>query len=492
MDIIAEIFARAAASPEHIAHRTGNTAVTYRHLVGDVRRTAAFIQAMCGHDRSPVVIVGHKEPEMLIGFLGSILSGRAYAPVDTIMPPDRLAQIVASLGAKAVLTPSSIREACTEKSEKSSVDLPLPTTPLAFGDPFYIMFTSGSTGAPKGVVVTHGNLLDFLDWIFAEQHPRLQQEVVLNQAPFSFDLSILDIYLALITGGTLVSITRDEIASPLQLFRSLETAAPTIWVSTPSFAQLCVQEPRFAAPLLPTLQKFIFCGETLPGPLARELLSRFPAQIWNIYGPTEATVATTSIRIDSAIVERYPALPIGTSKPRSRLIAVDESRRPVPEGERGELIITGPNVAAGYLNNPEKTAQVFFTFEGEAAYATGDWGYSKDGLMFCEGRRDSQIKFHGYRIELGDIEANLQSLPELRDAVVIPKRRDSQIEYLAAFVIRANGVEVSDHELSRAIKIKLSARIPSYMVPQRIHVVEAFPLNANGKADRKALALKLA
>ena len=177
---------------------------------------------------------------------------------------------------------------------------------------FYIIFTSGSTGDPKGVIITAGNLGAFVTWMLAEHAFVPAGEVFLNQAPFSFDLSVMDLYLSLATGGTLHSITREEIADFRRLFRSLTESGLTTWVSTPSFAQLCLAERTFAAERLPGLRRFLFCGETLFPETAARLCERFPeAEVWNTYGPTEATVATTSIRITPEIAARGGALPIG-------------------------------------------------------------------------------------------------------------------------------------------------------------------------------------
>ena len=256
---------------------------------------------------------------MLIAFLGAVKSGRPYVPIDTALPQTRIDQIVASSHAAFVLTPDQIRQFSTG-------ELRGPTMPVEKNDPFYILFTSGSTGEPKGVIITLACLEHFISWMLAEQQFSERAEVFLNQAPFSFDLSVMDLYCSLVTGGTLFSISRDLIENPKKLYRALASSGVTTWVSTPSFAQMCLVEDKFAEAMLPRVQRFLFCGETLAPQTAAQLLARFPqAQVWNMYGPTEATVATTSIHIDAAILEKYSPLPVGRVMPGTKIFIVDEN-----------------------------------------------------------------------------------------------------------------------------------------------------------------------
>jgi D-alanine--poly(phosphoribitol) ligase subunit 1 len=263
---------------------------------------------------------------------------------------------------------------------------------VAKNDPLYILFTSGSTGEPKGVIITLECLEHFIGWMLAEHHFIEGAEVFLNQAPFSFDLSVMDLYCSLATGGTLVSISRDLIANPKRLYGALASSGVTTWVSTPSFAQMCLAEDKFAEPMLPRLRRFLFCGETLAPQTAAQLLARFPqAQVWNMYGPTEATVATTSIQIDSAILEKYSPLPVGRVMPGTKIFIFDENGAELSDDKRGEIIIAGPNVGPGYVGRPDLTARAFFEYRDQRAYKTGDLGHFRDRMLFFEGRIDEQI-----------------------------------------------------------------------------------------------------
>jgi D-alanine--poly(phosphoribitol) ligase subunit 1 len=485
LDILARIAAWCRLDPNRLAHISPAGRLTYGDLGRRSDAVAAFLECTLEDDASPVVVIGHKEPEMLLGFLGAVKTGHPYVPLDASLPERRVEQVIEIAGARVVLTVEAIRSALSN-----------PLIPQAKRldrhDPYYVMFTSGSTGEPKGVVVTLGNLTSFVEWMLAEFDFANGREVYLNQAPFNFDLSVMDTYSSLVTGGTLVSTTASEISDPPRLFQSLGASGVTTWVSTPSFAQLCVAEPKFNATLLPGLRRFLFCGETLPWRLASELVERFPnAKVWNTYGPTEATVATTSIRIDRAILQRYPVLPVGYPKPDCRIEVLDQRGRPVTPGERGEIVIAGPHVSAGYCSRPDLTSRSFFERSGQRAYRTGDRGHLEDGLLFFDGRIDTQVKLHGYRIELGDVEANLRALPGTRDAAVIPLCRNDSIDALAAFVVCDRLPNESDFEAGVRLRRALGERVPSYMVPRVVRLADALPMTANGKVDRRRLAESL-
>jgi D-alanine--poly(phosphoribitol) ligase subunit 1 len=302
----------------------------------------------------------------------------------------------------------------------------------------------------------------------------------------------MDLYCSLATGGTLFSMSRDLIANPKELYRALRSSGVTTWVSTPSFAQMCLVEERFSEAMLPRVRRFLFCGETLTPHTTAHLLKRFPrAEVWNMYGPTEATVATTSIRIDAGILERYSPLPVGHAMPGTEILIVNGNREVLPANVRGEIIIAGPNVSPGYLARPDLTAEVFFQYRGQRAYRTGDFGRFRDNLLFFEGRMDEQIKLSGYRIELGDVEANLRALAIVRDAVVIPVIKDGTFPSLAAFVVLAARDDASHFNLSHGIRAQLSERLPAYMLPRKFVFLDAFPMTANGKIDRSSLAKSL-
>ena len=484
MNLIQRIDHWAATAPEAIAHVSGDRTLTYSELRRSSEGLAAYLTKRFGGDRRPIVVLGHREPEMLIAFLGAVKSGRPYVPIDTALPQTRIDQILASSSAALTLTPDQIR--------RFSMDEPRDRTMSAKNDPFYVLFTSGSTGEPKGVIITLACLEHFIDWMLAEQRFSKGAEVFLNQAPFSFDLSVMDLYCSLATGGALFSISRDLIENPKKLYSALASSGVTTWVSTPSFAQICLVEDKFAEAMLPRVRRFLFCGETLAPQTAAQLLARFPqAQVWNMYGPTEATVATTSLQIDAGILEKYSRLPVGRVMPGTRIFIVDENSGEVSANERGEIIIAGPNVSPGYAGRPDLTSRAFFEYRDQRAYKTGDFGRFSDGLLFFEGRIDEQIKLSGYRIELGDVEVNLRALPTVRDAIVIPVVKSGAAQSLTAFLILTTRNETSDFQLAHNLRRQLAERLPAYMLPRKFIFLDVFPMTANGKVDRAALAKSL-
>jgi D-alanine--poly(phosphoribitol) ligase subunit 1 len=486
VDLLACIDRWGREEPSRVAF-DGSGRLTYGELRRGARRLAAHLRSVTAERSSPVAIVGHKEPDVITGMVASALAGLAFVPIDSTLPIARREHIRKLAGGPITLTPDLIQRL---------IDQAVPGVPMRWAPdgarPFYVMFTSGSTGDPKGIVITYGNLRHFLTWMLGEHAPT-SDDVFLNVVPYSFDVSVMDTWLALATGARIVAVTREHRARPLCLRERLQASGATIWVSTPSFARLCLADPLFTQALLPALRTFLFCGETLTPQVAGALLDRFPATtVWNTYGPTEATVAATSVRIDRALLGRYPVLPIGREMPGSRVIVVGENvvgddLRPLPEGEQGEIVIAGPNVSPGYLGRPDLTARAFGTFEGQPSYRTGDLGRQRDGLLFFEGRADDQVKVDGFRIELGDVEAHLGRLPGVRDVAVVLRERNGRADSLAAFVVpqHESGSTQPMHELT--LRTALAGQLPSYMLPRTVRFLDTLPLTPNGKVDRRAL-----
>src|SRR4051812_38969606 len=222
-------------APDRLAHRSNDRTLTYGELMEKSNRLAGWLMNELGDSRLPVAVHGHKEPEMLIAFLGAVKSGRAYVPIDSSIPPQRVDQIIQGADAAVTLTPERVAGLVREEH-------PGQPRRVEGDDTFYILFTSGSTGEPKGVQITLANLIHFVDWMKGEQQFSEGAETFLNQAPFSFDLSVMDLYPSLTSGGTLFSITKEQVANLKQLYLALAASEVTTWVSTPSFAQMCCIE----------------------------------------------------------------------------------------------------------------------------------------------------------------------------------------------------------------------------------------------------------
>ncbi|WP_042349429.1 D-alanine--poly(phosphoribitol) ligase subunit DltA [Bacillus massiliigorillae] len=492
----------ALKTPEHPCYIHKNDSLTYSTLKKESDALANYLltNVTTRVKNQPIVVYGHMSPYMLVSFLACSKAGHAYVPVDISMPTERIKHIIDASEPAFVI--------CTEAlpSEIISNDMPIiqnkelltiiqenlgknltNNTYVQDEENYYIIFTSGSTGTPKGVQISHNNLVSFTNWIL-QDFDITEGKCFLNQAPFSFDLSVMDLYPALVSGGTLLPLDKSTSENMKDLYKTLSELNINIWVSTPSFVDLCLMDPNFTEVQSKEITHFLFCGETLTKHTAKELMKRFPnAKIFNTYGPTEATVAVSSVRITEDIINTYPSLPLGRIKEDTLLLITDETGNLLPEGEKGEAILVGPSVSKGYLKNPTKTKEVFFKYNHTQAYRTGDCGLIQDQMLFFQGRLDFQIKLHGYRIELEDIENNLKEVSYIHSGVVIPKIREGKVDSLVAMVIPNEHSFEKEYQLSAAIKKELAKSMPSYMIPRKWIYKTEFPLTINSKIDRKKL-----
>ena len=496
MELLQAIYNKARLQPDKLVFISPAKQITYGELWQKSDQVAAFILAQNLKKQSPILIYGHMEPEMLISFIGSVKAGHPYIPVDTSIPLERVEKIITNSNSKLLINVSglplltghsSIRTVSLEeiwKQETRTID---SSNWVSGHDNFYIIYTSGSTGNPKGVQISAANLQSFVNWM-VEDFPIKGGLRFLNQAPFSFDLSVMDLYPCLASGGTLIAITKEMVAKPKLLFEELQKSETQVWTSTPSFVQMCLMDPSFKSQLLPKLSVFLFCGEILPVSVCRQLRERFPeAAIFNTYGPTEATVAVTFLEITDEVLEEYQTLPVGAPKSDTQIILLNEENEPVSEGEKGEMIILGPSVSKGYLGQPELTNKAFFTYNGQQAYRTGDAGFNQNGLLFYKGRLDFQIKLHGYRMELEEIEYHIAKSKYVKSAVVVPIYQDDKIEYLYVLIIPAEHPFEKDYQLTGAIKKELGLVLPAYMIPRKFSYHKELPITPNGKVDRKQI-----
>ena len=504
MNILKKIQEYACRRPEQIAIRCGDSALTYGELWNYSDGLAAWFLQTQGDDRSPVAVYGHKDPWMLVCFLACVKAGRGYCPIDRSVPQARVEMILRAVPSGVVLTTETmtadagakqvlVSEELKALAEKEHPEVP-ETAWVSGKDTWYIIFTSGSTGTPKGVQISADCLNHYLDWSvgLGSAAEEKDGQVFLNQAPFSFDLSVMDLYTSLASGGTLYCLEKTVQADYRLLMQSLGASNANVWVSTPSFAEVCLSEKSFSEELLPKLQVFLFCGETLGNRTVQKLQERFPkAAVVNTYGPTESTVAVTDVQVTPQMARETEPLPVGRAKPGTRIEIRDEAGTVLPDGEKGEIIILGDTVSTGYYRQEELTKKAFFE-QTEGAdvirgYHTGDKGYLEDGMLFYCGRIDLQIKLHGYRIELEDIENNIRRIPGIEHAVVLPNLRDDKVKSLTAYVVERELPKAEREEMAR-LKQELLQFVPDYMVPKKFVFLEQMPMTNNGKADRKKLA----
>lgn len=485
LSILAAIEHVALQQPQKIAYQTNNATLTYGELWHSSDCVAHSIMKLGLQRQQPIVVYGHMSPLQIVAFLGAVKAGHPYIPVDSSTPSERLQVIIEASEAGLLLTTEPLSTIISVPvaavSDVITQTCSIPSQPTAWvqdKEIHYIIYTSGSTGKPKGVQITANNLAHFVAWM-QDHFPLQEPGVFLNQAPYSFDLSVMDLYPALVGGHTLYAITQGQIAHPKSLFDSLASSNTRVWTSTPSFAKMCLMNKEWNQELMPDLNTFLFCGEVLPISVAKDLMQRFPqASIFNLYGPTETTVAVSYIEVTKELLERFEQLPIAPLfEPNLSLL------------EDGEIMISGPTVSAGYLGAPELTAKAFPTIAGNRMYKTGDIGYEKDGYLFFSGRKDFQIKLHGYRIEIEEIEKHIGNLMPVSSCVVVPILKDNEIVSLSAYVVLREPLTDSAFKMTKQLKALLSDYVPSYMIPKTFKYMDTLLLNTNGKVDRKGLAV---
>ncbi len=488
---------RRYAKTDRIAIRYGEETLSFAELDRRSDAFAAWLLRTFGDSRTPVLIYGHKELSIPVCMFGALKAGRAYVPVDTTFPRERVAQIVEEVRPEAAVdlyglgldVPAVLDGAALEDIFRAGGDASEEHW-AAPDETAYILFTSGSTGRPKGVRVTAGNIAAFDEGVAPWFALSKGEGVILNEISYSFDVSVCALYYALSRGMTLYTIDRATLGDTPALFAALAESGVNLWVSTPSLGEICLQSERFRAPLLPDVEKFVFCGEVMTSKLGLLMRERFPdAKIYNAYGPTEATVLVTAVEATDELCRAGASLPIGYAFSNVRCeIADPKTGELLPDGREGELLLLGASVSPGYLNRPELNERMFFERDGVRGYHTGDLCRREDGLIYYLGRMDGQVKLNGFRVELEDVESNLTRVDNIARAAVVPVRRDGVVQALTAYVTLERPDGLSTLRRAKLIREALSRTLPSYMIPQKILAVDALPLNTNGKVDKKALA----
>lgn len=473
---------------------------TYGELKATADSLANWLDQQSLPDHSPILVFGDHQVEMIASFMAALKTGHAYIPVASDSALPRI-QSILDTG-----KPSLIIAIDSFPSAQLTVNAPMidgiqvshiiaehnsltAEKPVTGDDLAYVLFTSGTTGSPKGVEVSHDNLVTFTNWMLGDSFNLPQKVNYLGQPPYSFDLSNMFLYPALMSASTVKAIPHEVVENFGQLFTALPKLDLNVFVGTPSFVDMLMLSPAFNEKQMAGLTDFLFCGEELTVKTAQNLQKRFPhAHIFNTYGPTEATVAVSGIEITPEIIANNDRLPVGYAKPGIELSIWDGNHQITEPGKQGEIIITGDSVAQGYMNNPEKTAKSFFKLNGKNAYRTGDAGVlDEDGLLHHKGRMDFQIKLHGFRIELDEVRASLEKSPFIKQAVALPKyNKDGKVAHLIAAVIPKQATD-DQKELTKNIRESLKELIMPYMMPTQFVYRDSFPMSANGKIAVKQM-----
>lgn len=458
------------------AYTVNGNSYTYKELYKYVCNIYNFLLKN-NLEKKPVIVCGHKEIYMKATFLACSFAGITYVPIDENIPEDRQKSIIEQIKPGLIIG-KDIKKDKIEQIMFGKKENDIHKIYMKPQDTYYIIFTSGSTGKPKGVKVTYGNLDSCVNWL--KDIVKIQNGVILNQANFSFDLSVADLYLSLISESEQYIIDNNLQFDFKNIYDNLEKSQANVMIATPSYLDFLLIDKRFNRELLPNLHTILLCGEKLENNTVIKIFERVGnIEIINCYGPTECTFAVTSNKISKSEMEEE--ISIGNPKKDVEIYIVNENLKRMSENETGEILITGKSVAKGYVGNVNKDA--FIKYDGKNGYLTGDLGYYKNGKLYYKGRKDNQIKYKGYRIELGDIEKNLQKNTYIENAVVVAKKNDKdKVSSLIAYVILKDNISKTIDEIEKEMKKIL----PLYMCP-KIKIVESFPLNLNGKCDKRKL-----
>ncbi|MFE6104394.1 non-ribosomal peptide synthase/polyketide synthase [Streptomyces laurentii] len=475
----------AARAPEAPAVVCGDVRLSYGELWSRAVGVANELTRRGVGRGSVVALAVPRSVDAVVAMLGVGLAGGAFLPVDLDFPADRISYILSDAAPSVILSTDDAADRLPEGTEAQLLllDRVEPAAELvaecevSAEDAAYVLYTSGSTGRPKGVVVPHGALRNFL-WSMSSQVELSAGEKWLAVTTFGFDISLLEVFLPLVSGAVVVIADRDVVRDPARLGALVRSEDVSVMQATPSLWRALMETDPDAAKGL----KILVGGEAVDASLA-DALAEAGASVWNMYGPTETTIWSTS-----ALLTGDGGTPIGVPIANTQVCVLDSRLRLVPPGVPGELYIAGEGVAHGYLGRPDLTSERFVTdpfgAPGARMYRTGDLvRWTGAGVLEFVGRVDDQVKVRGYRIELGEVESALSTVPGVARAVAMVREDTPNDRRLVGYVVPAEGTALEAESVRRAV----ADLLPEYMVPSAVVVLESVPLTPNGKTDRKAL-----
>jgi amino acid adenylation domain-containing protein len=480
-----------SATPDSVAAVFEDTQLTYAELDRRSNQLAHYLRQLGVKPGSLVAVFVERGLEMIVALLGTMKAGGAYVPLDPTFPPERLRFVLGDAKASIVLTQDPLTKGWTfdgsrvvrldtDWGEIAKESGKSPDEIATAEDLAYVLYTSGSTGQPKGVEIPHRAVVNLLQAMLLR--PGLKKsDTFAAITTLSFDISGLELYLPLCTGAKLAIVSRETASFGLQLIEYLKKVNATAMQATPVTWKQLIEAGWDGNPPL----KVLCGGEAFPRELANQLTKR-SISVWNMYGPTETTIWSATDEVEAG----DGPVPIGKPIANTQFHVLDKELQLVPIGVPGDLYIAGDGLARGYLNQPELTANRFvqnpFSKQpGARMYKTGDLVLRRpNGDLEFLGRTDDQIKLRGFRIELGEIQSVLATYPGIREAVVLLRKDRPQEERLVAyFVLNAGAQNPSPADLRAFLLVKL----PDYMIPAAFIVMESLPLTPNGKIDRRAL-----
>ncbi len=487
--------AQVEKTPDAVAVVFDNEQLTYRELNQRANQLARYLQQL---GVQPDVLVGicvERSLEMVVGLLGILKAGGAYVPLDPAYPKERLAFMLEDAQVPVLLTqqrlvemlpPYQAKVICLDKDWDAIAvhHQSNPSSEVTTDNLVYVIYTSGSTGTPKGAMNTHQGLCNRLLWM-QDAYQLTATDRVLQKTPFSFDVSVWEFFWPLLCGARLVVAQPGGHQDSAYLVKVIASQQITTIHFVPSMLQIFLEEPGLG--VCNCLKRVICSGEALPFSLQERFFACLDAQLHNLYGPTEAAIDVTFW--DCRRQSDFPIVPIGRPIANTQIYLLDQHLQPVPIGVPGELYIGGDGLARGYLNRPDLTSERFIPNPfsdkpGARLYRSGDLArYLPHGEIEYLGRIDHQVKVRGFRIELGEIEAVLSQHPAVRETVVVVREDEPGSKRLVAYAVLHPEQTLTITELRRFLEEKL----PNYMVPTALVMLEELPLTPNGKVDRRAL-----